>query len=625
MGARFLQFMIFLAIFSLLFGGVTIKPAEAQEGTTWTYMVYMSGDSSLASNIPDDIQEMEKVGSGNGLEILVLSDAAGEDDSALARILQGNLEELSLSDIDPSWGGELMMGEPDTLSKFVIWAAENYPADHYVLDLWGHGKGWTGVCPDKGNYLECHEIREAMEDISGAGIHLDMVSMDACQMGMVEVAYELRGAADYALLSEKDIPLDGWPYDRILEPLKSNPNMTAERLGMKMIDEYFDWGIVSSHYSLTLGLIDLGEMENLTSAIDDYSLEAAKMMGYFNPEFKEARELTEEYDGLHQYDLGHLLANINAQTKCLGLRALANEIGESLENAVAYEQHWTNVGDEPADHASGLSIWFPSYAPPLDYGRCGFANDTSWDEFVDEFASFYFEPERQEISYQVLAQSLDQDGNSLKDAILLDYEANPAGTTTVEIYGPNEMLVDSFELDTSSAGSRTIQLESYGSYEVAFYLRNQEGILLNYSVFDQGLAKEGVSIIRGQVLSDIGRGLNWVQVALVDEEGKILASTNTDSRGNYLMEIVVPTVTDGSNLTLVCGLGDNQQNITIGALSDNNIINFQVSSDIFGIEWITYASLFSVIVGFACLAIWGLTSRRREELPTALPELEQTL
>ena len=610
--SKFLSGIVIFTLISLLFMGLASIPVEAQSSTTWTYMVYMSGDSSLANNIPADIQEMQEVGSGNGLEIIVISDSSGEQDSKLARIMDDGQEEIPLTDIDSAWDDELEMGDSDTLSKFVIWAAENYPADRYILDLWGHGLGWAGVCPDKDNYLQSKELRTAMEDVKDSGIELDIISMDACQMGMFEIAYELRDMADYAVLSEKDVPLDGWPYDDLLNLIRSDMNITLEDFGRKMIDSYMDWGVVSSRYSLTLSFIDLAEIDEVASILSEYSDEAIDMVEYFNPQFIEARSLTEEYDGAYQYDLRHLLANINSQTKCKILEKLAENINNGLDNAITYERHWTNIQDEPADYASGLSIWFPPYSPSGSYLECSFAQDTGWDEFLDSVASFFSEPGRQEIVNNVQAIGLDLDGNNLKDAIKIDYDANSIGMTIVELYGPNNELLDSFELDTSSSGSQTIELENYGAYSVAVYLWGNTGTLRNYSLFNNGLAREGVSIISGEVVSDIGRGMSWVQVSLVNSHGDILTSTNTDTSGHYTLEVIVPTHTDGSNLTLTCGLGEGQQNITIEALSDDNTINFQLETSNLHIGTITAVITMFIIIGLVCLVVWGIVGRKKE-------------
>ncbi len=36
-------------------------------------------------------------------------------------------------------------GDPAILTAFVSWVIENYPAEHYALDLWNHGSGWRAT------------------------------------------------------------------------------------------------------------------------------------------------------------------------------------------------------------------------------------------------------------------------------------------------------------------------------------------------------------------------------------------------------------------------------------------------------------------------------------------------
>jgi len=611
--SKLLPGVIVFFMISIIFIGLP-DAVEAQDDITWTYMVYMSGDSSLASNVPDDIQEMQEVGSGDGLEIIVLSDTAGIDDSKLSRIISGGQEDIPLTDIDQFWGDELEMGQAETLSQFVIWGAENYPADRYLLDLWGHGVGWAGVCPDKGNYLECQELRSALDEVSNAGIELDIISMDACQMGMIEIAYELQGLARYAVLSEKDVPLDGWPYDRLLGLIKENNELTVEEFGTRMVNGYMDWGVVNSRYSLTLSFINLSYIQRTASAIDAFASEAEKMISFFNPQFIGARADTEEYDGHAQYDIRHLLGNIIIQTNCMSLEVLSRNITEALDDAIAYERHWTNIQDEPAEHAYGLSIWFPDYSPSQNYLECSFAQDTGWDEFLAAMSPFF---------HNVQAAGLDLDENGLKESIQISYDANSVGSTIVEIYGPNRDIASSFILDTSTSGSQTIELENFGSYSVAVYLVGNTGDLRNYSYFHEGLAKEGISIISGRVISDIGRELRWVQVSLVDSQGTVITSTNTDLSGHYSLQAIVPTDTDGSNLTLTCGLGDSQQNFTIEELADTNTFNFQLdaSNDYLDIFTKTIAVL--IIGGVICLVIWGILTRKKSKKDMPDSELSE--
>jgi hypothetical protein len=116
-------------------------------------------------------------------------------------------------------GEEVNMADPQILTKFVEWSMENYPSDHYLLDLWDHGFFYGGAVKDKYNdYLTLKEIETSLKDITEwHGKSIDIVGFDACRMGGVEVLYSLDGYCDYAIASEKDEPGEGWDYEKILE------------------------------------------------------------------------------------------------------------------------------------------------------------------------------------------------------------------------------------------------------------------------------------------------------------------------------------------------------------------------------------------------------------------------
>lgn len=618
--APFKNYLVIFILITLFFSTLATPLISAQEdGEKWTFMVYMSGDSSLADKVQDDIREMQKVGSSAKLDIIVLADLADIGDTTLSRVLPGGTFPLGIDSVDPAWDAELDLGNPGTLSKFVIWAAGAYPAERYMLDLWGHGNGWPGISPDRGNYLEAHELRTALENVSAAGLRLDIVSMDACQMGMLEIAYEIREHADYALLSQKDIPLDGWPYDSFLKCL-AVPGTVAEK-GSAMIDAYISWGTAHSYYSLTLAMVDLSGMAPLARALDGYSLEAESAAGYFNPQFAQARSLTEKYDGNAQYDLVHLLDNINAQTGCKSLEGLAGDIGAIMEASIVHEAHWSSASDpEKANHAHGLSVWFPMHAPTADYMETSLARDTGWPGFLETMSGYFQQPGRSEVQNQAAALPLDSDNDGLLDTISVSHEVGAGGAVTVEVYGPDgELFAREIR---SSAGAFDIPLGALGRYQAAFYLRNSDGILLNYTLFGTGLSKEGLSVISGHVKSDIGRGLRWVNIALVNADGQTVKSTVTGFDGYYSMEVVVPRDTDGTGLVLKCGYGPDQANVTVGPLGAENIIDFTVGSSGEFVTWFIAAAGILDVAGIICLAAWAAMCRKRkpDSPPPAAPE-----
>ena len=75
------------------------------------------------------------------------------------------------------------MGEAQTLTDFIRWSVENYPAKKYALVLWDHGTGaLNGLIIDElfdGDTLHLDELKAALGD---SGVHFEAVLFDACLM-----------------------------------------------------------------------------------------------------------------------------------------------------------------------------------------------------------------------------------------------------------------------------------------------------------------------------------------------------------------------------------------------------------------------------------------------------------
>ncbi len=121
--------------------------------------------------------------------------------------------------------------------------------------------------------LSTTDVREALtlvrEELMG-GKRFEIVSFDACLMGMVEVMHELRNDARYGIGSAKTEPGDGWPYDKFLAPLVADPTMDGEGLGRIIVDEY------TKHYARTNAMaVNPFHKANCTQALCDLDKVAA--------------------------------------------------------------------------------------------------------------------------------------------------------------------------------------------------------------------------------------------------------------------------------------------------------------------------------------------------------------
>ncbi len=587
--------------------------AQNQDGYVgkWTVMVYMSGDSSLSDNVLDDLEEMRAVGSGNGLEIIVLSDRSGVGDSHIFHILEGEMEDIPTSYADTTWDDELNLGDPDTLSSFVKWAVAEYPAEHYLLDLWGHGNGWTGVCPDKGDRLNSIELKGALDSVVASGISIDMISLDACQMGMVELFYQLKGRADYAIGSEKDVPLAGWPYDTLLRIIKDDPAITPVDFGREFIDSYIIWSTANSGYSATLSLIQLDDLEGVVEALDNYAKSLITDIGYFHPEIGLARDKTEEYDGADQYDLIHLVSNIGERTGSYELQRKGDTLAEAIETAVLYERHWTRLDDEPADNATGMSIWFPRTSASADYKALDIAIDTRWDEFLDMAYLKWRLDGRESIVAEIAYGSQDSDGDGLDDTIFIQSQPGDYTDLYIEVFGDGYASVQTFEAqaqedDIEFSWSPT----EAGIYRAAISLRNETGILRYYQFISSDLHVEMEYIISGHVVSNTGKMMRNVIILAIDDQNNTVAETQTNGDGEYEISLIAPWDTDGTNITIFCDLGIYSQNETIQQLEDQNTLNIEVENGPAFTLALLYLALVLNMVGFSLVGYFIVQNRK---------------
>ena len=102
--------------------------------------------------------------------------------------------------------GEQAMDNPTTLADFIRWGQSSIPAPHYYLSIANHGQGLQGIAWDKtsdpngGANLTVPELGEALRAPGVAPI--DVLHLDACSMGLVEIAYEVRGRVAFVVASQ---------------------------------------------------------------------------------------------------------------------------------------------------------------------------------------------------------------------------------------------------------------------------------------------------------------------------------------------------------------------------------------------------------------------------------------
>lgn len=164
---------------------------------------------------------------------------SGIKDSSYGRytINGGNIEKVE--DLEPA-----TMEDPNELKDFITWAAENYPADRYMLVLWDHGGGVPfGYGSDQLQHrtdtdISGFSVPDITNAIKEAGVKFDVIGFDACLMQDIEIARAFEPYADYYIASEETEGGLGWYYTSAFGKLAENPGISTEEFGKDVVSAY---------------------------------------------------------------------------------------------------------------------------------------------------------------------------------------------------------------------------------------------------------------------------------------------------------------------------------------------------------------------------------------------------
>ena len=322
----------------------------------FTLMLYMCGSDletygGSASGDLDEIYYGLSSGLGDKLNIIVETGGAKEWEIAL---IDSSINQRWLMDVDGLVHLEDIglrdMTDPDTLTDFIRYCAEYFPADRYGLIMWDHGGGTLGGFAVDEHFPESTEmsISEINAALSDAGVKFDFIGFDACLMATAETAFMVEQHADYMIASQRVEPGMGWYYVDFISALSADTSIDTLELGCIIVDSYIREA-KESYYGneLTLSVIDLSYISDLFYYLYDYfsSAEYALINDAAFVEISRARYDSRVLTGnKDQVDLVYLVDNMAVME--------SEALMESLERCVAYN------GATIANH-NGLCIYFP--------------------------------------------------------------------------------------------------------------------------------------------------------------------------------------------------------------------------------------------------------------------------
>lgn len=338
------------------------------EKTLLAFMPY-SGDSyNLYNNFLQNIGDMEQAivdagGLGNRRLLVFISRSASRADLVDITYRNGQCHRDTLrqyTNTTPTTATDM--------AAILYEAKRQAPAKQYALIVGSHGEGWLPPNQTKAPTTRYFggtsskyqiEISTLAEAITRAGMHMQFILFDDCYLSTVEVAYDLRHAADYLLASTSEVMAYGMPYRQMLPTLLSD-NPDYDNVCQQFLDFYKGYVNKSGQpmpYG-TLAATDLRQMDGMATLMRDInslcSFDYAQLgtlqdldAGHWNPTI--------------YFDFGHY-----AELLCTSHPELYEQFCEQLSQLVTGKAATANIYSAtdktilPLLHFSGLSISDPS-------------------------------------------------------------------------------------------------------------------------------------------------------------------------------------------------------------------------------------------------------------------------
>ncbi len=352
----------------------------------WSVLVYMAADNDLANFADLDLAEMQEIGSGDDVAIVVQVDKPSIGARRLL-ILQDDVVELeNLGVID--------MCDWQTLAQFLEWGIRYYPADKYCVVLWDHGSGWTkapkksfGEDWSSGNVLSVSEgelKRAVRAAYNRTGEKVDLFCFDACLMGLVEVVYDIKDYIRTFVGPQIICPLEGFRYDEILAEIAADPgigrNDCATVIVQTTVDNYVDVQPV------VYGAADVTYLDQMKQSLDEFIvsfmpdadrqvLADIRESVQTIPTFGTIPSLTNEH-----IDCGDFINRVYEREASTQTQRLVT----AYDRLIIASAYW---GDD-FTHTTGLTVYFPYDYPDFkqlidNYVGLTWAQETQWLPFLN--------------------------------------------------------------------------------------------------------------------------------------------------------------------------------------------------------------------------------------------------
>ena len=261
-----------------------------------------------------------------------------------------------------------------------------------------------GLDDHQRDFLDNQELKRALGRISATiGRPLDVVGLDACLMSMVEVLYEIRDGARHVVASEETIPLEGWPYRRVLGAIVDRPAISPAALASRIVDEFI------SSYGATrrvnLAATDMSRIAPLRKLIDRLGRELLACCDDHAGRARIARARRNAWRSSDTPDYVDLVDFCRAVGRADGSNAALVRACDDVVVAVSTNRLVRRIKSRGHTRPTpkGVTIWVPEERPLAKtlalYKDLELMRRSGWARFVDRFSKLPRQPPDREHPY----------------------------------------------------------------------------------------------------------------------------------------------------------------------------------------------------------------------------------
>lgn len=374
-------------------------------------VIYAAGFNSLSSDIRRNISDATgstpnlSLPAGDSKDVLIVVSHNSVTDANFSTMTSPYIVRLThdfmgrpVADTLRTLSSDMSLMDKDSMNKILGWIKSSFPARHYGLVLSSHGTGWLpqgyyadpsrfeknsisalslgspsssipeGASPvsesldelrnspkvksfgeerrrtDGTNYCFEMDIRDLAVAIP---MHLDYIVFDACLMGGIEVAYELRNVTDYLCFCPTEVLSGGFDYSNLVGRL-----IGSEETDLVEVCRDFYWKYAeSSTPFVTITCMKTSELENLASICKDmfakYRMSINKLSSWSVQGYYRANRH-------YFYDFLDILEKAGAnEQELISLRNI-------LQESIPFRAFTTSFIEIKIERSCGLSMYLPS-------------------------------------------------------------------------------------------------------------------------------------------------------------------------------------------------------------------------------------------------------------------------